>query len=244
MKTKINYKSQLLIIITTLVFAFTAVIIANLFKRIKDLQINENITDYEEANIKAVKGNGNVIGDIVKIGTERFYVINYNDKETTLLAMYNLFVGGDYSNGKYYKYESVNGLQNSNMKGLLSDEKSVEHHGTIRYSDKNSNYDESVVKEIVDEYSDYLYKEFKVVNQGRLITLEDLEFLNMYRYEANYNNEYKWLFNSSYWTSSPAGSGNEYYVYEGNGYIFYTNFYDNTAFGVRPVITISSRYLN
>ena len=44
-------------------------------------------------NCEVVTGTGQDIGDEIKCGTESFYVIEYSENQTRMLAKYNLFVG-------------------------------------------------------------------------------------------------------------------------------------------------------
>jgi hypothetical protein len=44
-------------------------------------------------NCEIISGDGKHIGDEIKCGTESFYVIDYNETQTSLLSKYNLFVG-------------------------------------------------------------------------------------------------------------------------------------------------------
>ena len=44
-------------------------------------------------NCQVITGDGTNLGDEIKCGTESFYVINYDENQTELLAKYNLLAG-------------------------------------------------------------------------------------------------------------------------------------------------------
>ena len=58
-------------------------------------------------NCEIISGDGKHIGDEIKCGTESFYVIDYNETQTSLLSKYNLFVGDkiDYIEAEQHQME-------------------------------------------------------------------------------------------------------------------------------------------
>ena len=112
-----------------------------------DLTIKENKTSVDnipEGDITYPEGKNKktvVTGDIVKIGTEEFYVVKRNGNDLYLLAKYNLKVGGFYNSdytktGEYIESDSGYGLQSSEATGWIKDASSFK--GSVSFS--NSNY--------------------------------------------------------------------------------------------------------
>ena len=80
------------------------------------------------------------IGDIVKIGSEEFYVVKHDGNDLVLLAHYNLKVGniitmGLGTTGEYTDSDPGYGLQSSEAKGAVVNDSTFK--GTIEFSSTN-----------------------------------------------------------------------------------------------------------
>ncbi len=71
---------------------------------------------YEKAKKKAKVINLD-IGDIIQIGTEKFYVISYDDEYINMLTMYNLNVGNNWYNGGAWWLNGTEGIQSKDCTG-------------------------------------------------------------------------------------------------------------------------------
>ena len=186
------------------------------------------------------------IGEIVTIGTEEFYVVNYNqdNKKLTLLSHYNLNVGEN------KKSDEPEGIQSEHVIGTVSNKPS---YGTMTFS--NNNYWAGKVG--IDYLGNYCTNEY-----GKNCAYVFDSNSNLYQYVQNYKTylisqgapntievrlmkvEEASAFNSlkprefretSFWLGSAASDSNIYRV-------FSTTFIDGKYFlgghGVRPVIVI------
>jgi len=80
-----------------------------------------------------------VVGDIVTIGDEEFYVVSNDGTDLVLLAHYNLKVGNIYNSsgtktGEYASSDTGYGLQSSDAKGWVS---GADRNGTVAFSSTN-----------------------------------------------------------------------------------------------------------
>lgn len=188
-----------------------------------------------------VEGDGTNIGDELCLGKECFYVISNDGYDLKLLAKYNLYVGGTNETGRYVEYgEEATGLQDSNMKGVTSNESP---RGTLAFSDSNNiNYEGSYVKAIVENYTDYINNLYDVGAVGGLLSISVLE--DLYGNDLTYGNKlnetfpnYKWLYDRSYWMENVSSPYVD--VIASTGFYYTTTvFANNTSFGVRPLLTI------
>ncbi len=109
-----------------------------------DIEVNANIqiinpVVYPEGKSKETV----VIGDIVKIGTEEFYVVSNDGIDLVLLAHYNLKVGNIYDTfnhkeGEYTNSDEGYGRQSSEALGFVDSPVDYKYYGTIGFS--NTNY--------------------------------------------------------------------------------------------------------
>lgn len=199
-----------------------------------------NTSPEESLPFDVITGDGTNIGDEVCLGEECFYVISNNGYEIKLLAKYNLYVGGGYETGPYKEYgEEATRKQDARMKGTNS---SGPPSGTIAYSTMNANYETSLIKPIVDEYTNFINEENGIKGAGGLLTTADL--VSIVGQEISYGtklnelvSDKEWLYDRSYWMDGKS-DGYVNIMISPNGQ--YSNaFYPiNNSFGVRPVITI------
>ena len=190
-------------------------------------------------------------------GSECFYIISSDEDNVTLLAKYNLNVGGTASDLlNAVPYESPTGLQDINSQGYKLDENGREvlpWEGVIEFSNDTkkgenySSYNGSVVEEKVNSYVAYLESQSVDVVSSRLITFDELiSFGCSSSVNPPCKNAPTWLYSSSYWTMSPtAGSMSDRQLYAVvDGGVVAGNVYFQYIVGVRPVIVVPKEYLN
>ena len=192
--------------------------------------------------ITLIKGvNGKTVGDEVAIGTEHFYVVFSDDKETYLLSKYNLLVGENcVGNDCHPIDESEEGYGIQNEKARGAKDGSNDTIGAISYCGGCSDDDISqklYLRPYLDTYVAYLNNYgIKVVDSGLLT-----------RYLAVELEEFSWLYNTSYWladsykmSSASYVNWDVWYVMQ-NGEIAYTPEFDwIRLFGLRPVIEVNT----
>ena len=211
-----------------------------------------NVVEYPTEKTKATV----TAGEIVKIGSEEFYVISNDGTNLVLLARYNLKVGDIYDSnenkiGQYSSSDSGYGLQSSEAIGWAT---SGNYNGTMAFS--NSNYwdnkvgttypgvycsnpngpncvvvfdGNSYLSQYVNSYRQKIEKIGAAVKEARLLSLEEaFSFRNI-----NYN-AFK---ETSYWLGTACSSTDMCVVSSGGyfGGLTYTNY---SGSGVRPVIVI------
>ena len=192
--------------------------------------------------INVISGDGTQKSDEVCIGEECFYVMHSDETTVTMLAKYNLYVGGEY-NGSWTAYgDEATGKQDSTMLGLV--ESGLPYIGTTVFSSaaqKGTNYSDysgSIVEGYVNNYKNILESEYGVdVVEARLISYDELVNLGCVIYDYC-TNAPEWVYATSYWSGSAYDYETVWFV---ESYGFFDN--DNTNLvavaGVRPVITIS-----
>ena len=197
-----------------------------------------------------------VVGDIVTIDTEEFYVVKHDGSDLILLSHYNLNVGSKKKAG------ATEGIQDSEVKGWVS---SGTKYGTITFSSTNywngkvgtdypgsycsSNtytsgtncayvYDSnSNLKTYVDAYKTYLEGKGATIKSARLLRVEEAFELGCGNGAWNCNNAPAFLKETSYWIGSAYDTFEVWDVYS-DGNFYYSSYYYNYTFGVRPVIVI------
>ena len=190
-------------------------------------------------------------------GSECFYIISSDEDNVTLLAKYNLNVGGTASDLlNAVPYESPTGLQDINSQGYKLDENGREvlpWEGVIEFSNDTkkgvnySSYNGSVVEEKVNSYVAYLESQSVDVVSSRLITFDELiSFGCSSGVNPPCKNAPTWLYSSSYWTMSPTSgsmSDRQLYVVVDGGVVA-GNVYFQYIVGVRPVIVVPKESLS
>ena len=191
-----------------------------------------------------------------KVGTEKcfnsecFYVISSTEETVTMLAKYNLYVGGEY-NSSWTAYGSeATGIQDSTMIGIASGQ-SI-RKGTIPFSYNRywlstvSSYpayvydSNSTLYSYVENYKTYLSTLGVTPSEARLITKEELESLGCSG--SSCSKAPSWVYATSYWSGSANSSNGVWYV---NSYgRFDSGGYSNdNGYGCRPVIVIDRTLL-
>ena len=188
----------------------------------------------------AVDANSNGVaelGDEVCIGNECFYVLTNDGTNIRMLAKYRI----DASNNTTRKDR----LQNT---GTL---KTIFSSSTINGTNYNS-YEGSIVEDLVGDYKTTLVGMGATIIDATLLSYDEVttapfnckEFVS-----GSCNPTYSWLYKdgnttgADHWTRSPRSGYTDiiWLVYsDGN---FYSDEYDMSPSGVRPVITISSSSL-
>ncbi len=199
----------------------------------------------EEPVARLVSGKINEVGSEVCIKDECFYIISNDGSTVSMLAKYNLYVGGKYENKVLTAYgDEATGLQDSSMVGLSKNAESF--NGVVAYSDGSTIYSESTIKNYVNAYSVYLLGEGVSIKDARLITVTELEKLGC-ESSVDYTtsntgclDSYNWLYSSTYWTQTTYTSGFVYAVMtDGQVEAGPLGVTTDMVFGVRPVIELS-----
>ena len=204
---------------------------------------------YPEGKTKATVETGN----IVKIGTEDFYVVKHEENNLILLAKYNLNVGDN-------KYPSGDeGIQNEEVVGSKSDRTT---YGNIKftndlywsgnvgidkqypgsYNDPNYPYvfdNNSILYQYVSDYKNYL-EQFNVnIKEARLLNYSEAIYLGCDVSIRQCKNAIPFFKETSYWLGS-ALDDEKIFTVNINGDINDTNRADIASYyyGVRPVIVI------
>lgn len=198
-----------------------------------------------------VSGTGKTVGDIIKCGTESFYVISNDGTNVKMLAKNELMVGP---------------TANENDEGYGLQATKNSENGTALYPvifDSGTNkYESSEIKNYVDAYNDMLISKIglssstssSLISVDELLALgcgEDSEGMGQY---TCLNSKKDWIYTTSYWTSttSTEDEGIAYAVTTllyGDSYVYgaltpadgYRNYYKSidNQFAVRPLVTIS-----
>ena len=207
-----------------------------------------NVTDNGELKlINVVSGTGTQTSDEVCIGEECFYVMYSDDTTVTMLAKYNLYVGGEYNSSWTAYGEEATGKQDLNMIGYSS--KGKPYKGTTKFSNTNywsstvSSYpsyvynENSLLYSYVENYKTYLSTLGVTPIEARLITYEELTDLRCSGTKCT--SAPSWVYATTYWSGS-ARSSRYVWSVDSDGRCSFNDFYSNSNdFGCRPVITIS-----
>ena len=186
------------------------------------------------------------VGNELCLGEECFYVISSDETTVTMLAKYNLYVGGEY-NGSWTAYgEEATGKQDLNMIGYSS--KGKPYKGTTKFSNTNywsstvSSYpsyvynENSLLYSYVENYKTYLSTLGVTPIEARLITYEELTDLRCSGTKCT--SAPSWVYATTYWSGSARSSNSVWYVYSRGNFIR-SGYSDSNSCGCRPVITIS-----
>ena len=193
---------------------------------------------------KIAIANGDVdeIGTIVTIGTEQFYTVGTDGDNVKLLAMYNLYVGGDYIDGVWHEYgDEATGMQDANMIGIKLDfdevRKGVVPFSSVSLGNSSLSYSGSYVEQYTNNYKNILETKFGInVVEARNITFDELTSREIKCTDGGCSSSYSWIYSSSYYTQSidemyRAAGVTSYGALNYTGYYYY--------YGVRPVIVLS-----
>ena len=199
--------------------------------------------------INVVSGDGTNTSDEVCIGEECFYVMYSDDDSITMLSKYNLYVGGEYSNGWTAYGEEATGKQDSNMLGYVAGQTVMK--GTSAFSTSNywsstvSSYpsyvynENSLLYSYVENYKTYLSTLGVTPIEARLITYEELKELGC---GSDCSSAPSWVYATSYWLGT-ANYIHSVYRLSSSGSMMDEVFSDEYDLGCRPVIVISKSEL-
>ena len=196
--------------------------------------------------INVVSGDGTQTSDEICIGEECFYVMYSDETTVTMLAKYNLYVGGEYNSSWTAYGEEATGKQDLNMIGYSS--KGKPYKGTTKFSNTNywsstvSSYpsyvynENSLLYSYVENYKTYLSTLGVTPIEARLITYEELTDLRCSGTKCT--SAPSWVYATTYWSGSAYSSRDVWFVSSSGG--FGSNYYSfYNSYGCRPVITIS-----
>lgn len=226
------------------------------------------IYDIPDSTIKYIDSDndGTInIGDIIKIGTEEFYVVKNENNKLTLLAKYNLYVGTNIVN-KIFEYpqgyeehkltiaDEGYGLQNAKAgtSEIIGDmmEETEYRYAITEFSNVNNDYEGSIVKSYIDNYATLLNQKYNISVIGKLPDIDTLKLLGLTMdndgYGGKFNTAYPWVYNANYWTSPYKTYQYDsnlfnFIVTDGGTVISYT--YDSKPCGVRPLIEVDTSIL-
>ena len=208
---------------------------------------NDNISiDNNGKLIKIVSGDYDTVGSEICIGQECFYVISSEESSVTMLAKYNLYVGGVYTSFLKAYGDEATGIQDSTMLGYVSGQSSA--NGATKFS--NSDYwgvvsgdtyvynNNSTLYTYVENYKTYLENQGVGVEEARLIKIEELEALGCSTSLYTCKDAPAWVYATTYWSGSLGVNSSMWYVFSDKD-LLRTEFSDKRGIGVRPVITIT-----
>ena len=196
--------------------------------------------------INVVSGDGTQTSDEICIGEECFYVMYSDETTVTMLAKYNLYVGGEYNSSWTAYGEEATGKQDLNMIGYSS--KGKPYKGTTKFSNTNywsstvSSYpsyvynENSLLYSYVENYKTYLSTLGVTPIEARLITYEELTDLRCSGTKCT--SAPSWVYATTYWSGSADSSSFVWIVFS-NGNFNTRNYSYSDGNGCRPVITIS-----
>ena len=197
--------------------------------------------------VKVVSGDLDTAGSEICIKEECFYVMYSDDDSVTMLAKYNLYVGGYYSmsTSTWTAYgDEATGKQDSTILGYVS------HYelrkGTTAFSSdtqkgKNySDYNGSIVEGYVNNYNSYLIMQGVTPIEARLITKDELFSLGCSGNSCS--SAPSWVYATSYWSDYAVGTSYIWAVSHSGNFGYDGNYNSVYFFGVRPIIVISKDY--
>ena len=192
-----------------------------------------------------ISGDLQTVGSEVAIGDEHFYIISSDEDSVTMLAKYNLYVGGKYENSGWTAYgDEATGIQDSTMIGYGP----TPRKGTTVFSSTNywsstvSTYpayvydSNSTLYNYVENYRTYLESQGAEIEEARLIKKEELEALGCSSSDYSCSSAPSWVSGTSYWSGSAVSSDFVWSVLS-RGYFGYYDY--SFRFGCRPVITLT-----
>ena len=202
-----------------------------------------NVTDNGvKKAYEVISGDLQTVGSEVAIGEEHFYIISSDEDSVTMLAKYNLYVGGVYNSGWTAYGDEPTGKQDSTMLGWVSSGKP--YKGTTAFSSstqKGTNYSDysgSIIEGYVNNYNSYLITQGVTPTEARLITKDELNSLGCNTSNYSCRTAPSWVYATSYWSETANGSNNIWGIYS-DGEVYDNIPYKENDIGVRPVITIS-----
>lgn len=210
--------------------------------------------------VRAISGNGTNVGDIIEIGDEAFYVMNYDGVNLKLLSKYNLYIGSVYTNGNLLEYgNSATGLQDSLMSAWVKDADAwngVTKYSSSGYWSNNGSLDSkygtkypayvydsnAIIYKYVENYKDYLVGIGANILEARVPTFEEAVGMGCASTGNSCSSAPPWFYATTYWLGS-AYDNNVMYRISTDGYINWDTLYYDYARGVRPLIVIPASSL-
>ncbi len=206
------------------------------------IQIN-----FEQESNALVKDDGTVAnyrvyhqGDKITLNNEDYYVIADSGADKDYVTLFKLYAltsqeVNNYGIGYINRYtQNSIGTTNSGIVAFYSSETCGYVNGSLVTTNCITNYDESDIKHIVDDWANNVFNsQLKEVDgyKARLLTYD----------EATGNNDKYKVTNSVdyYWTMTIIGNNNVRVVYNyGTHFSYYTPQYNTQLFKVRPVINV------
>ena len=214
---------------------------------ILNLSFTVNYVQSDESGI-SVKDDGIYepykIGNEICYDNECFYIISSDEESVTMLAKYNLYVGGKYENESWIAYGSeATGLQDSTMIGW--DSTGEPYNGIIAFSTsqywESYNYvynSNSMIYNYVENYKLYLESKGVLIKDARIIKKQELTKLGCGIFSRSCLEAPSWVYSTSYWTGSVGGTTNLWSVSSNGSFYYFDEFSSYYACGVRPVIVV------
>ena len=212
------------------------------------------VLDYTQSDGTGSSVLNNGVVDQYAVGTEKcfdtecFYIISSTDDTVTMLAKYNLYVGGECNSSCTAYGDEATGKQDSTMIGYgTTPKKGITNFSNTSYwSSTVSSYpayvydSNSFLYSYVENYKTYLSTLGVTLNEARLITYEELIALGCNSLNFSCSSAPSWVYTSSYWSGSANSSLSVWFVHS-DGYfnLGFDSYGYKNACGVRPVIVIS-----
>ena len=201
-----------------------------------------------------------VIGDIVTINNEEFYVVKHEGNDLVLLARYNLKVGNKYNSnqekiGEYTSADDGFGIQSSSINACWYKDGNLQFSSTNYWNGKvgqglkyNGRYctdtsnasncayvfdSNSNLYSYVMNYKEYLESGGIVIKEARLLKLEEANLI----YSAP-NGLAHTIYNVCFWTGTPYNNSSDMWIAEDKSQYLFIIEYNSLINGVRPVIVI------
>ena len=191
----------------------------------------------EEPVARLVSGKIDEVGSEVCIKDECFYIISNDGSTVSMLAKYNLYVGGKYENNTWTAYgDEATGKQDSTMGAANSI-----FYGVTAFSENSSDYSGSIVEGYVNNYHNYLKTQGVTPKKSRLITYDEVIKLGCIEGSVQAcANAVSFIKESSsgFWTET-VGVSNQVYFVGPPSFFMSITYSSNSINGVRPVIELS-----
>ena len=201
-----------------------------------------------------------IVGDILKIKDQEFYVIKNNSSSLNLLARYNLNIG-DYANNNVEKgiqHETIKGAGSAGSYGTISFASTNYWNNKVgdgkEYNGEYCTYNSGTNCVYVEDSNSYIHEHLINYNNWigldnvsiRLLTVQEAVELGcewqINDYVGSCRNAPDWVSNTSYWLGNPINFNAPWVIsLSGNEYNFGASNRSNmdNYYGIRPVLVIS-----
>ena len=207
--------------------------------------------------INIISGDGLTKSDEVCVDTQCFNVISSDENEVKLFAKYNLHIGNYCtSSSNCFALENPMGIQDSTATGFFSSASSSKPMIGVHIFANSVYWDKSIASTspyvynensslyvYVENYKKYLEDLGLIVNEARLISLEEMKGVGCNDSNCSYSSS-SFLYNTTFWlgTASYAYPHMRCF-YNNTGNIVYNACSIKTkVLGIRPVIVIPRDY--